>query len=71
MPEKALGRCCICNRKVFEKNLIDGNVVYMKGWPGGGYAHVDHTGVHECYKIDTEVGHGKKKKKKGEGVADP
>lgn len=57
----AIGRCCICNKKVFEKQLISGAVVYMKGWPGDGFACVDHTGVHECYAIGKEKRNVRKK----------
>jgi hypothetical protein len=66
----SLGRCCICNKKVFEKELLSGSVVYMKGWPGDGYAHVDHTGVHNCYAIEEETYRGKKQKKKGGKLPD-
>ena len=62
MSEKALGRCCICNKKVYEKDLRSGSVVFMKGWPGDSYAHVDHTGIHDCYTLEKETKSGKKKK---------
>ena len=70
MSEKALGRCCICSKKVYEKDLASGSVVFMKGWPGDGFAHVDHTGIQDCYTLEEGTKSGKKKKKRGGKLPD-
>lgn len=57
---KVIGRCYICQREVTRDNLarkenaIEPEVQYFRGWPGDGFACVEHPGVREAYQEEID-----------------